>query len=132
MPHVIRGGASRRGSERGPSSRGRADRAECGASATQTGIRVQDLFYRQTTGSIHSNLATDDFIAHQTTGSVAQAQYLYNGGDGADPVAVLGATPKYWYKFDINNGDTTVPNNGTIGSNDLTLSNFSGTYISSH
>ena len=108
------------------------DYGDGGASATQTGIRVQDLFYRQTTGSIHSNLATDDFIAHQTTGSVAQAQYLYNGGDGADPVAVLGATPLYWYKFDINNGDTTVPNSGSAGTNDLTLSNFSGTYISSH
>lgn len=102
-----------------------------GASVAQNGVDLNSFFSRYSTSSLYSNVAMDDVVIHETTGSVAQAQYLYNGGDGADPVAVLGATPKYWYKFDINNGDTTVPNDGTIGSNDLTLSNFSGIYIGS-
>jgi len=108
------------------------DYGDGGATAAQTGVDFNNFFERGYSSSFYSNVALDDVIIHETTGSVAQAQYLYNGGDGADPVAVLGATPKYWYKFDINNGDTTVPNDGTAGSNDLTLSNFSGTYISSH
>lgn len=108
------------------------DYGDGAATTNQNGVRIRDLFYRQVTGGFHSNVAMDDFIAHEITGSVTQAQYLYNEGDGADPVAVLGATPMYWYKFDINNGDTTVPNDGTSGSNDLTLNNFSGTYIQAH
>ena len=103
-----------------------------GASGTQSGVDLNSFFSRYNTSTFYSNVAMDDVVIAETTGSVEQAKSLYNGGDGADPVAVLGATPKYWYKFDINNGDTTVPNNGTVGTNNLTLSNFSGTYISSH
>ena len=103
-----------------------------GASGAQSGVDLNSFFSRYNTSTFYSNVAMDDVVIAETTGSVEQAKSLYNGGDGADPVAVLGATPKYWYKFDINNGDTTVPNDGTAGTNNLTLSNFSGTYISSH
>jgi hypothetical protein len=108
------------------------DYGDGGASRTQNGIDLNSFFSRKSTSSNYSNLALDDVIIHETTGGVAQAQALYNSGAGANPTTVLGATPKYWYKFNINNGDTTVPNDGTSGTNDLTLNNFSGTYISAH
>jgi len=103
-----------------------------GASITQNGVDLNSFFSRYNTSSLYSNVAMDDVVIAETTGSVSQAQSLYNSGAGANPTTVLGATPKYWYKFDINNGDTTVPNSGSAGTNDLTLSNFSGTYIQAH
>jgi hypothetical protein len=103
------------------------------ATATQNGVRIRDFFYRQVTNSIHSKVAMDDFIAHEITGSVAQAQSLYNSGAGENPFSVFGATPQYRYKFDVaNTATTTIPNSGSAGSNDLTLSNFTGAYLLEH
>ena len=108
------------------------DYGDGGASAAQSGVSLNSFFSRYNNSTFYSNVAMDDVVIHETTGSVSQAQSLYNSGAGANPTTVLGATPKYWYKFDINNGDTTVPNDGTSGTNDITLSNFSGTYIQAH
>ena len=108
------------------------DYGDGGASATQAGVDLNNFFCRINNSTFFSNVAMDDIIIHETTGGVAQAQALYNSGSGANPTTVLGATPKHWYKFDINNGETTVPNSGNAGTNDMTLSNFSGTYISAH
>ena len=108
------------------------DYGDGGASGAQDGVNVDYMFYRGSNSTFYSDLGMDDVICTEATGSVTQAQALYNGGDGANPVAVFGATPDYWYKFDINNGETTVPNSGNAGSNDLTLTNFTGTYINAH
>ena len=99
------------------------------STVAQNGVRIRDLFYRQVTNSFYSNVATDDFIATEITGSVTQAQSLYNGGAGENPVTVFGATPQYWYKFNVTDGTTTIPNSGSAGSNDLTLSNFVTPFI---
>lgn len=108
------------------------DYGDGAATANQNGVRIRDLFYRQVSSSIHSNVAMDDFIAHEITGSVTQAQSLYNSGAGENPVTVFGSTPQYWYKFNVTDGTTTIPNSGSAGSNDLTLSNFVTPYIFPH
>ena len=64
--------------------------------------------------------------------SIAQAQSLYNSSSGSNPATALGEDPDYWYKFDVSNGTTTIPNSGGAGGNNLTLTNFSGTYILEH
>ena len=102
------------------------------ASADQTGYRVDDLFVRQVQDDFPSKLGMDDFIVHGTTGSVAQGQALHNSRRGANPSTVFGETPKWWYKFDIGGSVTTVSNSGSGGANNLTLYNFSGTYINTH
>ena len=99
----------------------------------QTGLKISHFFQRLgASATLSSNTWMDDVIAHDGQGSVVQAQVLYNGGDGVDPVVVFGSTPDYWYKFDVANGATTIPNSGSAGSNDLTLSNFTGRYLLEH
>jgi hypothetical protein len=90
-----------------------------------------DILFTRGGNTFFTQGGIDDLIMDTRTGSVSEAQALYNSGAGANPLTVLGSTPDIWYKFDINNGDTTVLNDG-LSSNDLTLSNFSGTYISAH
>jgi len=108
------------------------DYGDGGASGAQRGVNVNCIFHRGSNNDFHSDLGMDDVIFTQTTGSVAQAQALYNGGDGADPTTVFGTTPDYWYKFNVADGTTTIPNSGSAGSNDLTLSNFVTPYIFPH
>ena len=101
-----------------------------GAALNQTGLKISHFFQRQSaTSTLPSNTWMDDVIAHDGQGSVTQAQSLYNSGAGEDPTTVFGTTPDYWYKFNVADGTTTIPNSGSAGSNDLTLSNFVTPFI---
>lgn len=95
------------------------------------GMDIDALFLRPISTPFYANVGLDDFIASNETGSVAQAQELYNGGAGKNPASVLSLTDSIWYKFNQTNGTTVIPNNGS-SSNDLTLSNFTGTYLQPH
>jgi len=108
------------------------DYGDGGATGSQDGVNIDYVFYRGASNTFYSDLAMDDIIATQTTGSVTQAQSLYNGGAGENPTSVFGATPDYWYKFNVTDGTTTIPNSGSAGSNDLTLSNFVTPFIFLH
>jgi len=108
------------------------DYGDGGAGAAQNGFTVDDLFVRKYADDFFSNLGMDDFIMHQTTGSVAQGQALHNSRRGVNPSTIFGQVPQWWYKFDIGGEVTTVSNSGSGGANNLTLNNFSGTYINTH
>lgn len=96
------------------------------------GLRINALFYRPVGTAFTSEAGIDDFIFTQATGSVAQAQSLYNSGAGKNPITALGGNPGLWYKMNIEDGETVVPNSGSSGSNDLILANFITPYMFSH
>lgn len=112
------------------------NKGDGGGSLSQEGLEVGNMFYRQNTNSLFATVGLDDAILHQfstnKSGSIAQAQSLYNSSSGSNPATALGETPDFWYKFDVSNGTTTIPNSGGAGGNNLTLTNFSGTYILEH
>lgn len=90
-----------------------------------------DILFTRGNNTFFTQGGIDDLIMDTRTGSVSEAQALYNSGAGANPLTVLGSTPDIWYKFDVADGTTTISNDGS-SSNDLTLSNFVTPYIFLH
>jgi hypothetical protein len=87
------------------------------------------IFYRGSNNTLHSEIAVDDLVFDQHVSTVAEAQAIYNNGRGGNVTNIFGSQPLYWYKFNEANGATTIAQSGSVGSADMTLTNFTGAYL---
>jgi hypothetical protein len=87
------------------------------------------FFYRGSTNTIHSEIDMDDIVFDERVSTVAEAQAIYNNGRGGNVTNIFGSQPLYWYKFNEANGATTIAQSGSVGSSDMTLTNFTGAYL---
>ena len=87
------------------------------------------IFYRGSNNTLHSEIAVDDLVFDQHVSTVAEAQAIYNNGRGGNVTNIFGSQPFYWYKFNEANGATTIAQSGSVGSADMTLTNFTGAYL---
>jgi hypothetical protein len=87
------------------------------------------FFYRGSTNSLHSEIGMDDIVFDERVTTLAEAQAIYNSGRGGNVTNIFGSQPLYWYKFNEANGATTIAQSGSVGSADMTLTNFTGDYL---
>ena len=87
------------------------------------------IFYRGSNNTLHSEIAVDDLVFDQHVSTVAEAQAIYNNERGGNVTNIFGSQPLYWYKFNEANGATTIAQSGSVGSADMTLTNFTGAYL---
>jgi hypothetical protein len=71
----------------------------------------------------------DDIVFDERVSTLAEAQAIYNNGRGGNVTNIFGSQPLYWYKFNEANGATTIAQSGSVGSADMTLTNFTGSYL---
>lgn len=89
------------------------------------------FFYRDGNASNDnfSEIGMDDIVFDERVSTVAEAQAIYNNGRGGNVTNIFGGQPLYWYKFNEANGATTIAQSGSVGSADMTLTNFTGAYL---
>jgi len=90
------------------------------------------FFYRGNSNTLYSEIAMDDIVFDERVSTLAEAQAIYNNGRGGNVTNIFGSQPLYWYKFNEANGATTIAQSGSVGSADMTLNNFTGTYLIPH
>ena len=100
------------------------------SSGASGGITFDYLFRRGTSNTVNLNGTIDDFYIAETTGSAANAASVYNSGNGANPQTVHSNNGVAFYQFNESSGLTAADSSGN--GNDLTLTNFSGTYFVPH
>jgi len=103
------------------------------AGATFDGVDdFGSFFYRVVGTNFHSEIGMDDIVFDERVGTLAEAKAIYNSGRGGNVTNIFGSQPLYWYKFNEANGATTIAQSGSVGSSDMTLTNFTGTYLAPH
>ncbi len=100
------------------------------SSGASGGITFDYLFRRGGSNTLNLNGTIDDFYLAETTGSAANAASVYNSGNGENPQTVHSDNCVVFYQFNESSGSTAADSSGN--GNDLTLSNFAGTYFVSH
>ena len=90
------------------------------------------FFHRGAGNNLHSEYGMDDIVFDERVSTVAEAQAIYNSGRGGNVTNIFGNQPLYWYKFNESTPATTIAQSGSVGSADITLTNFTGSYLPTH
>ena len=90
------------------------------------------FFHRGAGNNLHSEYGMDDIVFDERISTVVEAQAIYNSGRGGNVTNIFGNQPLYWYKFNESAPATTIAQSGSVGSADITLTNFTGSYLPTH
>ena len=96
------------------------------------GVDNFGTFFARGSGGFDSEIGVDDIFFDEKVSTVAEAQGIYNSGRGGNVTNILGSQPLYWYKFNESIPATTIAQSGSVGSADMTLTNFTGSYLPTH
>ena len=93
------------------------------------GVDNFGTFFARGSGGFDSEIGVDDIFFDEKVSTVVEAQAIYNNGRAGNVTNILGSQPLYWYKFNEANGAATIAQSGSVGSADMTLTNFTGAYL---
>jgi len=96
------------------------------------GVDNFGTFFARGSGGFDSEIGVDDIFFHERVSTVVEAQAIYNNGRAGNVTNILGSQPLYWYKFNESIPATTIAQSGSVGSADMTLTNFTGSYLPTH